>query len=99
MSELAQHLAALQVRLIDEHRQAPGLFGEIARMEELLADTYRNRVPYELLQNSDDAGSNTVTITGLGDGVWSWANNGRPLNSADAEALCRSASSTKHRGG
>ncbi|UQX11408.1 sacsin N-terminal ATP-binding-like domain-containing protein [Candidatus Mycobacterium methanotrophicum] len=99
MSELTQHLAALQARLVDEHKQAPGLFGEIARMEDLLADTYRNRVPYELLQNSDDAGSTIVTITGLGDKTWSWANNGRPLTSADAEALCRSASSTKRRGG
>jgi hypothetical protein len=75
MSELTQHLAALQARLVDEHKQAPGLFGEIARMEDLLADTYRNRVPYELLQNSDDAGSTVVTITGLGDMTWSWANN------------------------
>ena len=57
------------------------------------------RVPYELLQNSDDAGSTVVTITELGDRTWSWANNGRPLTSADAEALCRSASSTKRRGG
>jgi hypothetical protein len=99
MSELAQHLTSLQGRLVDEHRQAPGLFGEIARMEDLLAETYRNRVPYELLQNSDDAGSTVVTITELGDKVWSWANNGRPLTAADAEALCRSASSTKRRGG
>ena len=37
MSELTQHLAALQARLVDEHKQAPGLFGEIARMEDLLA--------------------------------------------------------------
>ena len=99
MSELTQRLAALQARLVDEHKQAPGLFGEIARMEDLLADTYRNRVAYELLQNSDDAGSTTVTITKLSDRTWSWTNNGRPLNSADAEALCRSASSTKCRGG
>lgn len=99
MSELTQHLAALQTQLIQEHNQAPGLFGEIARMEDLLADTYRNRVPYELLQNSDDAGSTTVTITARDDGTWSWANNGRPLTPADAEALCRSASSTKRRGG
>jgi hypothetical protein len=98
MNELTQHLAALQVQLIDEHTQAPGLFGEIARMEDLLADTYRNRVPYELLQNSDDAESTVVTITALPDGTWSWSNNGRPLSSADAEALCRSASSTKRRG-
>lgn len=99
MNELTQHLAALQARLVDEHKQAPGLFGEIARMEDLLADTYRNRVPYELLQNSDDAGSTIVTITEFGDRTWCWANNGRPLTSADAEALCRSASSTKRRGG
>ncbi|WP_261877195.1 sacsin N-terminal ATP-binding-like domain-containing protein [Mycobacterium marinum] len=85
--------------MVDEHKQAPGLFGEIARMEDLLADTYRNRVPYELLQNSDDAGSTSVTITEIGDMIWSWANNGRTLTSADAEALCRSASSTKRRGG
>jgi hypothetical protein len=99
VNELTQHLAALQARLVDEHRQAPGLFGEIARMEDLLADTYRNRVPYELLQNSDDAESTIVTITALRDRTWSWSNNGRPLSSADAEALCRSASSTKRRGG
>lgn len=99
MSALTEHLAALQARLVDEHKQAPGLFGEIARMEDLLADTYRNRVPYELLQNSDDAGSTIVTITGRADRTWSWANNGRPITSADAEALCRSASSTKRRGG
>lgn len=99
MSQLTQHLAALQAQLVDEHRQAPGLFGEIARMEDLLADTYRNRVPYELLQNSDDAESTNVTITALRDRTWSWSNNGRPLSSADAEALCRSASSTKRRGG
>jgi Domain of unknown function (DUF3883) len=99
VNELTQHLAALQARLVDEHRHAPGLFGEIARMEDLLADTYRNRVPYELLQNSDDAESTIVTITALRDRTWSWSNNGRPLSSADAEALCRSASSTKRRGG
>lgn len=98
MSELTQHLAALQTQLVDEHSQAPGLFGEIARMEDLLAETYRNRVPYELLQNSDDAESSVVSIVGLQDGTWSWSNNGRPLTLADAEALCRSASSTKRRG-
>ncbi|GAA4824254.1 sacsin N-terminal ATP-binding-like domain-containing protein [Tomitella cavernea] len=99
MIEMIHHLSALQAQMVDEHRQAPGLFGEIARMEDLLADTYRNRVPYELLQNSDDAGSTIITITGLGGSVWSWANNGRSLPAVDAEALCRSASSTKHRGG
>lgn len=92
-------LGALQRQLAAEFNQAPGLFGEIARMEGLLADTYRDRVSYELLQNSDDAGSRLVEITRLSAGRYRWRNDGRPLDTADVEALCRSASSTKHRGG
>ncbi|WP_406387264.1 sacsin N-terminal ATP-binding-like domain-containing protein [Streptomyces sp. NBC_00887] len=99
MSDLARHLLALQDTLVREHAQAPGLFGEIARMEDLLADTYRNRVPYELLQNSDDADSTAVIVETLGDGRFSWSNDGRVLDERDVEALCRSASSTKLRGG
>ncbi|MGW6979115.1 sacsin N-terminal ATP-binding-like domain-containing protein [Streptomyces sp. NPDC054932] len=99
MSDLARHLLALQDTLVREHAQAPGLFGEIARMEDLLADTYRNRVPYELLQNSDDAGSVNVVVEDLGDGRYTWSNDGRLLHAGDVEALCRSASSTKLRGG
>ncbi|MFF0836711.1 MULTISPECIES: sacsin N-terminal ATP-binding-like domain-containing protein [unclassified Streptomyces] len=92
-------VAALRDVLVREHVQAPGLFREIARMEELLADTYRDRVPYELLQNSDDAGSQSVLIENLGENRFRWSNDGRPLDAADIEALCRSASSTKSRGG
>ncbi|WP_327265143.1 DUF3883 domain-containing protein [Streptomyces sp. NBC_01232] len=99
MSDLVRHLLALQDTLVREHAQAPGLFGEIARMENLLADTYRNRVPYELLQNSDDAGSASVVIEDLGGGRYTWSNDGRLLDAGDVEALCRSASSTKLRGG
>ncbi|MFD8426787.1 DUF3883 domain-containing protein [Streptomyces coelicoflavus] len=92
-------VAALRDTLVREHAQAPGLFREIARMEELLADTYRDRVPYELLQNSDDAGSRFVLVEDLGEGRFRWNNDGRPLDAADVEALCRSANSTKSRGG
>ena len=46
-------------------------------MEGLLAETYRNRVPYELLQNSDDAGSDLVTQSNLGGGRFRWTNDGR----------------------
>ncbi|MEV5311180.1 DUF3883 domain-containing protein [Streptomyces sp. NPDC052610] len=99
MTDLIGEVAALQRTLVAEHGQAPGLFREIARMEELLADTYRDRVPYELLQNSDDAGSTTVVVEDLGDGRFRWSNDGRPLDAADVEALCRSANSTKTRGG
>jgi hypothetical protein len=99
VTDLIGEVAALQRTLVAEHGQAPGLFREIARMEELLADTYRDRVPYELLQNSDDAGSTTVVVEDLGDGRFRWSNDGRPLDAADVEALCRSANSTKTRGG
>ncbi|WEV25874.1 DUF3883 domain-containing protein [Streptomyces sp. 71268] len=99
MTALPTAVAALRDTLVREHRQAPGLFREIARMEGLLADTYRDRVPYELLQNSDDAGARTVLVEDLGDGRFRWANDGRPLDAADVEALCRSANSTKTRGG
>ncbi|MFI7492793.1 DUF3883 domain-containing protein [Micromonospora echinaurantiaca] len=95
---LAWRLGHLQETLVRENAQAPGLFGEIARMEGLLAETYRDRVPYELLQNSDDAGSHTVEITHRADGSFVWRNDGRELNAVDIEALCRSASSTKQRG-
>jgi hypothetical protein len=95
---LARQLVTLQGTLVREHTQAPGLFGEIARMEELLADTYRNRVAYELLQNSDDAGARTVVVEALDSNGFRWSNDGRPLDLSDIEALCRSASSTKQRG-
>ncbi|MEU1892868.1 sacsin N-terminal ATP-binding-like domain-containing protein [Streptomyces pristinaespiralis] len=99
MTGLLDRLAALQKTLVREHEQAPGLFREMARMEGLLADTYRDRVPYELLQNSDDAGATSVVVEGLGGGRFRWSNDGRALDGADVEALCRSASSTKSRGG
>ena len=99
MSELVERVGALQDLLTREHTQAPGLFGEMARMEGLLADTYRNRVLYELLQNSDDAGACSVEVDVSGVDRLRWSNDGRALDLADIEGLCRSASSTKQRGG
>lgn len=95
---LAEEVSALQDCLLREYGFSPGMFAEVARMEGLLAETYRDRIQYELLQNSDDAGSHTVVVQVASDGVVTWANDGRPLDSRDAEALCRSASSTKSRG-
>jgi Domain of unknown function (DUF3883) len=74
------------------------MFTELAHIETLLAETYRDRVQYELLQNSDDAGATHVTATLASDGSVRWANNGRAFNASDAESLCRSATSTKTRG-
>lgn len=98
MSELVERVGELRELLAREHTQAPGLFGEMARMEGLLADTYRNRVLYELLQNSDDAGARSVEFDAAGTDRFRWSNDGRALDLADIEGLCRSASSTKQRG-
>lgn len=86
-----------QRQLVAEYQLSAGMFREISRMEEMLADTYRNRVQYELLQNSDDAGAKNVFIDTTGD-THTWTNDGRPFSAADVEALCRSASSEKTRG-
>ena len=99
MSALAQQVEGLRDQLVREHVQAPGLFREMANVETLLAETYRARVLYELLQNSDDAGSTTVDIDLNEPGRLVWSNDGRPFELPDYEALCRSASSTKQRGG
>lgn len=91
-------LQELQGALVDEYAQSRGMFTELAHIEALLAETYRDRIQYELLQNSDDADATEVGITVASDGSVIWVNNGRPFNAEDAEALCRSASSSKTRG-
>lgn len=95
---LLQHLATLQAMLVNEYSQSRGMFMELAHIEALLAETYRDRIQYELLQNSDDAGATDVDVTIRPDGSVAWVNNGRPFNADDVEALCRSASSSKTRG-
>ncbi|QQU24951.1 DUF3883 domain-containing protein [Corynebacterium ulcerans] len=88
----------IQKSLVKEYESAPGMFSELARLEELLAETYRDRIQYELLQNSDDAGSSYVEVTLKDDGTMHWVNDGRSFDLRDVESLCRSASSTKTRG-
>ncbi|GAA0926806.1 DUF3883 domain-containing protein [Pseudonocardia zijingensis] len=89
----------LQSKLVAEFHTSPDLFEEIARIEALLAETYRDRFLYELLQNSDDAGSTEVRVDHSSATSLTWENDGRPFTSADIESLCRSARSTKERGG
>lgn len=95
---LLESIRSLAADLIDESRKAPGLFGEIARIEQMLADTYRDRVQYELLQNSDDAGARDVWLASDSPGVFTWQNNGRIMSEQDVSGLCRSATSVKSRG-
>jgi len=95
---LFEALGRLQTALIAEYSQSRGMFTELARIEALLADTCRDRVQYELLQNSDDAAATCVNVEASADGSVIWMNDGRPFSASDAEALCRSASSAKDRG-
>jgi hypothetical protein len=88
----------LQDQLLNEVLAAPGLLKELAGIESLISETYLNRVQYELLQNSDDAGATEVVITFTPKGTATWANDGRPFTAEDLESLCRSAVSTKTRG-
>jgi hypothetical protein len=95
---LQRALEQLQLTLAREYGQSRGMFTELAHIEGLLAETYRDRIQYEMLQNSDDAGATVVEVMVASDGSVTWVNNGRPFTAADAEALCRSASSSKTRG-
>lgn len=88
----------LSMDLATEYAQAPGLFKEIANIESMLAETYRNRVQYELLQNSDDAGATKVAVSYDGMTSFTWENNGRVMDPSDVSGLCRSATSVKERG-
>jgi hypothetical protein len=95
---LLHALEQLQSTLAREYGQSRGMFSELAHIEGLLAETYRDRIQYEMLQNSDDAGATVVDVKVGSDGSVTWVNNGRPFTASDAEALCRSASSSKTRG-
>lgn len=77
---------------------APKLFADLSKVEEYIAETYKNRSFIELIQNADDAISTSFGIhqTSFGFVV---CNNGRAFNDKDLETLCRSGSSNKQRGG
>jgi Domain of unknown function (DUF3883) len=95
---LVAYTQTLAAELIAEHASAPNLFGEIAHIESMLAETYHDRVQYELLQNSDDAAARTVRLTTAHAGEFTWENDGRVMTEQDVSALCRSATSVKRRG-
>lgn len=80
-----------------EASSAPLLFADLAKVELYIAESYRTRALIELLQNADDAGATTVRISG-DDDCLIVANDGRPFNADDVQALCRSGASSKQRG-
>lgn len=82
------------------YRHAPSRLQEDVSQEAQVADDYRGRLVYELLQNADDAMSgqatddDRVTFLVTDDDLWV-ANTGRPLDDADVQGLCGLGASSK----
>jgi hypothetical protein len=98
MPELIQSIDSLRNEFIQEANNAPKLFKDLAKVEQYIAESYKTRSFVELLQNADDAEATEFGVHGF-DGGLIVANNGRPFTISDVEALCRSGSSNKTRGG
>lgn len=88
----------LQQEFISEAISAPKLFRDLGKVEQYIAESYKTRSFIELIQNSDDANSSVLGIYSI-DNMLVVANDGRPFTVHDIEALCRSGSSNKNRGG
>lgn len=96
-------LAAIRQENLQVYRSSPQRLREDVGQESQIAQDYRGRLIYELLQNADDA----MDASGEGaricfeltaDSLWV-ANSGRPLDDADIRGLCGiSASSKRVRG-
>ena len=94
---MQQYIESLTHRFLDEAMQSPLLCEDMAHMEQYLAESYSNRSFIELIQNADDAFSTKVYIMLAHNNLYV-ANNGRPFNKEDIDAICRSGSSKKIRG-
>lgn len=88
----------LQEEFIREAKSAPKLFKDLAKVEQYVAESYKTRALIELIQNADDANSLVFGIHKIDRG-FAVGNDGREFTPEDIEALCRSGSSNKHRGG
>lgn len=91
-------IITLQKEFLQEATSAPKLFKDLAKVEHYIAESYKTRSFIELIQNADDAESTVFGVHGFNAGLIV-ANNGHPFTVEDIEALCRSGSSNKARGG
>jgi hypothetical protein len=91
-------LEKLREEFLQEAQSAPKLFKDLAKVEQYIAESYKTRALIELLQNADDAGATLFGLHSFQSG-FVVGNNGRPFTIHDVEALCRSGSSNKRRGG
>lgn len=91
-------LEQLQNDFLQEAKSAPRLFIDLAKVEQYIAESYKTRALIELIQNADDAHSTIFGLHNFEDG-FIVGNNGIEFTIDDVEALCRSGSSNKRRGG
>jgi len=91
-------LEQLRDEFLQEAQSAPKLFKDLAKVEQYIAESYKTRALIELIQNADDAASTVFGLHSI-EGGFIVCNNGKPFTLDDVEALCRSGSSNKQRGG
>jgi hypothetical protein len=95
---IASILETLRSEFLREAQGAPKLFRDLAKVEQYIGESYRTRALIELIQNADDAEASEFGLHAFRDG-FVVGNDGRPFTVQDVEALCRSGSSNKYRGG
>lgn len=97
---LGDLLALIRTENLNVYRASPQRLREDVGQESQIAQDYRGRLIYELLQNADDAISpDSSSMAGIAfvleeDALWV-ANSGRPLNEADVRGLCGISASSK----
>lgn len=84
---------------LNVYRASPQRLREDVGQESQIAQDYRGRLVYELLQNADDAmaagtASSCIRFELTDDELWV-ANSGRPLDEADVRGLCGISASKK----
>ncbi|MBE9610952.1 sacsin N-terminal ATP-binding-like domain-containing protein [Chitinilyticum piscinae] len=93
-------LACIRTENLNVYRASPQRLREDVGQESQIAQDYRGRLIYELLQNADDAiSSNDPSSAAIAfvleeDALWV-ANSGRPLDEADVRGLCGISASSK----
>src|SRR5262245_2153728 len=97
-------LARIRNENLDVYRASAQRLKEDVGQESQIAQDYRGRLLYELLQNADDAmsydGSGNASISFFLDDNDLWvANSGRPLDEADVRGLCGISASSKRQNG
>lgn len=97
MSDFKNTVKRISDDFIREARQSPQLLSDMAKMEYYMAESYSGRVFIELLQNADDAKATKIFVY-QSDGNLYFANNGKPFDDQDLNAISRSGSSGKERG-